>query len=217
VSTLDLPDTAIVGDPDHDVDHNKIVTALSTLNAEKLDPTIFDAKGDTVAASAADTPVRVPAPTVNGQVYTANSALAPGVGWSGQLLRYQYYWSTASLTWSNMPAADTLFNAYVGPITRFSLAGYSRARLHFAVGTIGFAGAKLMLRYSSAYSQTVGSFVTMGTSEIQATVDVSGYRDSGWVDLVAGAKADVWVAVVGTLGNGVADPTFPMPVVIEFS
>jgi len=44
---------------------------------------IGTAKGDLVGFSASATPVRVPAPTADGQVLTADSAETPGVKWSG--------------------------------------------------------------------------------------------------------------------------------------
>jgi hypothetical protein len=34
MADLTLPDTAHIGDPDHDVDHNLIVQAITDLNAE---------------------------------------------------------------------------------------------------------------------------------------------------------------------------------------
>lgn len=51
----------------------------------KIDQTLGDAKGDLVGFSAADTPVRVPAPTADGQLLAADSSQTSGLRWSGTI------------------------------------------------------------------------------------------------------------------------------------
>jgi hypothetical protein len=55
----------------------------ATAPAAGIQPTLFDAKGDLIAASAADTPARLPVGS-NGQVLTADSAQAAGLAWAAQ-------------------------------------------------------------------------------------------------------------------------------------
>jgi hypothetical protein len=58
-----------------------VITFTSFELANVIAPTIFDAKGDLLTASAADTTARLPVGT-NGYVLTANSATATGLSWS---------------------------------------------------------------------------------------------------------------------------------------
>lgn len=50
-----------------------------------ISDTVFDAKGDLLAASAADTPARLPVGT-NGTVLTANSAASTGLAWADHIV-----------------------------------------------------------------------------------------------------------------------------------
>lgn len=63
------------------VDNSAVTTSLDYLGRNAISKTLVDAKGDLIAATAADTVARVPVGT-NGQVLTADSAAATGVAWS---------------------------------------------------------------------------------------------------------------------------------------
>lgn len=124
-----------------------------------------------------------------------------------------------NFTWSNMPAADK----WLGEVTTnrpnypMDLTRYTQARITAQMAsTPGSTGAKVMLRYKATAGNNVADYIIAGSTEIETLIDTaSATTDSGWIDLVAGAKADVWVGVVGTNGNGTADPVF-QKVVIEF-
>lgn len=75
--------------------------------------------------------------------------------------------------------------------------------------TPGSTGAKVRALYSASHDLTIGNYLTLGSSEVQVTVDAaSTVTDSGWINLVNGAKADVWIGLAGIYGNGTADPIF---------
>lgn len=72
---------------DHDIMYLDDGAAWSTFATftpgSGIDATIFDAKGDIIAATAADTAARVPVGT-NGYVLAARSGETPGIAWEAQ-------------------------------------------------------------------------------------------------------------------------------------
>lgn len=165
-------------------DANQIVgTSITTVN--------FTGSGiSSVTAAAGIATVKVPSP-LTVVLYGGNAA-----------------------AFTNMPAAITFFLGATGnPIVELDLSHYNQGRLLVNKTTVAGAGANtaLLIRYSTTFTQTAGSYLTMGTSEIQAVVgtNASGHFDSGWINLVAGAKADgIFVGLFGINGNGTADPQF---------
>lgn len=126
----------------------------------------------------------------------------------------------AALAWTNMPTALSFFlsSATVGKsIQRVDLTGYTQVRLRVnKQGTAGAAASKLILRYYTAWSEAVANYLDIGTSEVSVAVNVTNsYLDTGWVNLAAGAKADVFLALLGSGGDIALDPAFGA-VVAEF-
>ncbi len=116
----------------------------------------------------------------------------------------------ADATWTNMPAAATLLFGSTRHIGRLDLSKRTQVRFVMTKGSVaGASGSKIILRYYTAWSSTVGDYLDIGTSEVSLATDggIDGLVTS-WVDLAAGAKADVWIAVVGSGGDGALDPTF---------
>lgn len=107
-------------------------------------------------------------------------------------------------TLTNMLLADTEL-----PAThwrqKLDLTGFTQFRLTFRVATVGTAGSDLRVQYStddSSFSNLDGSNgpeVVLGNS--------TGHKDSGWVNLAAGAiGADRYLRIMGKDGDGAADP-----------
>jgi hypothetical protein len=117
----------------------------------------------------------------------------------------------ASGTWTNMPSAQTVgFGTWVNA-SKVDLSLFTQGRLIInKLGTAGAASAVIRLRYATSYSQTIGNYSTMGSSEIRGAVNVTNSMiDSGWINLVAGAKADnIFIVLDGVSGDGVLDPVF---------
>jgi hypothetical protein len=89
------------------------------------------------------------------------------------------------------------------------LAGQTQVRMTgVQVTTSASANTPLLrLRYKTgAYSAAVGDYLQLGTTEVEFTLAGTGARDTGWIDLVAGATGDIQVAVIELGGDGVADP-----------
>lgn len=134
--------------------------------------------------------------------------------WATTTLRVQIATPVlAALVWTNMPAALSFFlsTATVGKnVTKVDLTGYSQVRLLVnKQGTSGAAASKLILRYYTSFSQTVANYLDIGTSEVSVAVNVNNtFLDTGWRDLASGAKADVWIDLLGSGGDGALDPAF---------
>jgi hypothetical protein len=103
-------------------------------------------------------------------------------------------------------------------VTKADLSGFTQVRLLVnKQGTAGAAASKLILRYkASPFTQTVANYADIGTSEVSVATNVqNSFLETEWVNLAAGAKADVFVALVGSGGDGALDPAFGA-VVAEF-
>lgn len=116
----------------------------------------------------------------------------------------------AAATWSNMPSAVTFFVASHRHVHKVDLTGCTEARLVVnKQATAGAATAKLILRYSTSFSTTVGNYSDVGTSEVSVAINViNNVLASAWIPLAPAAKADIFIALVGSGGNGALDPQF---------
>src|SRR3989337_1931817 len=118
----------------------------------------------------------------------------------------------AALAWTNMPSALSfwLSTASVAKgVERTDLTGYTQVRLRVnKQGTAGAAASKLILRYkASPFTQVVANYCDIGASEVSVAVKVKNtYLDTAYITLVAGAKADVFLALLGSGGGGALDP-----------
>lgn len=117
----------------------------------------------------------------------------------------------ANATFTNMPAADTfLFNSH-RHIQLIDLTGMSFVRFKVnKQATAGASGAKLTLKYSNLFSTSVGNYSDIGIAPVELAVNVTNqYLDTGWVELDQSAtNGDIYLAVVGSGGDGVLDPVF---------
>lgn len=139
----------------------------------------------------------------------ATSGLAAVAG-KTQLIIPFHANASALLVWGNMPAANDFLIGDDHCVTKIDLTAFAQCRLIVnKQQTAGAAGAVLRLRYVAAYTPVVGSYLMIGTREVQVAIDVANkILDSDWINLVDGAKGDVFVCVDGVGGDGVADPDF---------
>jgi collagen triple helix repeat protein len=117
----------------------------------------------------------------------------------------------AASVWTNMPSADTLFNGGHQHVQKVDLTNFTQARLIVnKQGVAGGASSKIRLVYATSFQTSAAGYSAIGSSEIACSpLNVTNtILASGWVNLVAGAKADVFVALVGSGGDGVLDPAF---------
>lgn len=125
--------------------------------------------------------------------------------------------ATTGLVWTNMPVAETFFNGSSAYVQKADLTKYTQVR--FTVMKLGVAGstnAVLRLRYRATYDATPTNWNALGTSDVALQVNgTTAFLDTGYINLAAGAKADVLVCLTGAGGDAVADPTFGA-IVAEF-
>ncbi len=142
---------------------------------------------------------------------------APGGGGGGGGTLRVTMFAGNSVTWTNMPAAAAIFAGNTSYIQKADLTNFTQCRLLVNKTSVAGAAASILeIEYSTTYTQTAASYLSISTVPATVAVNVANeYRDSGWQTLVAGAKADVFLAVIGSGGNGTLDPQFGH-VVVEF-
>lgn len=126
--------------------------------------------------------------------------------------------ATANVTLTNQAAADGFLAGSNRNIIKADLTGYTQCRLLARVVTQSASAAspRIRLRYKAgAFSTTLTDYIQIGDSDVTCSLTAAGLIDSGWVNLVAGAKADVLLTISQLGGDGVADPALGM-VVAQF-
>lgn len=125
--------------------------------------------------------------------------------WKGPLnVLFTFLADATSLTWTNMPNAETELTGSNRRI-RIDLTNANSVRLSVNVVTAGANNAVLRVQYST--DQATWNYLD-GATGPSAGVGTTGLQVGSFVNLVAGAKADVYLRVVGVNGNGNADPVF---------
>ena len=115
---------------------------------------------------------------------------------------YRHSFVAAAPINSTPTSGQQFFNNNNGYITRMDLQGKKKARLVARVTQAGIAGCTMRVRYRTAFSTTASDYLQMGASEISISVSATGVIASAWIDLVAGAQDDVFIALQTLGGDG---------------
>jgi hypothetical protein len=117
------------------------------------------------------------------------------------------YVNIATLT--NQIAAAAFYPvAGLGPVLVDTTA-FTQVRFQFAVTTASASAntPRLILRYFTAYSATVSDYVDIGTTEVSGSLSSVGVKDTGFINLAAGAiGATTYIRVIMIGGDAAADP-----------
>lgn len=127
---------------------------------------------------------------------------------------FNFFWSFSTLTWTNMPLAET---EWFGVTTRritcdFSNPGSEMVRLTFNMDAAGAANAVMKMQYSlnaGASWQYIDS--ETGNTGCPCNIGATGWRISSnyvKVDQAAKVAGGTLCRLVGSGGDGAADPTF---------
>ena len=115
-----------------------------------------------------------------------------------------------AVTMTSQPNSEQLMTVAIPGLfrTRLDLTNATDIRIGGVVLTASGSGnsPRIKLKYYTAASVTVGDYLTIGTSEVSYSLSAVGVPISSWIPIVAGAKADVYVAAVSDGGNGSASP-----------
>lgn len=116
----------------------------------------------------------------------------------------------ASTTMTNQPnTLEILTSANPGLfVNRIDLTNFTQVMLQVHVFTAsGSANTpRVILGYSTTYTVAPGSYSDIGTTAVTCSMSSTGIIQSGWVNLAAGAKADIYITGLTNGGNGTADP-----------
>ena len=118
--------------------------------------------------------------------------------------------ANAAITLTNQPnSLEILTTALPGLfISRVDLTNFTQVMLQVHVFTASGSGnsPRVILGYSSTYTVVPGSYSDIGTTAVTCSMSSTGIIQSGWVNIVAGAKADIYITGLTNGGNGTADP-----------
>lgn len=111
----------------------------------------------------------------------------------------------------NQAQAEQFINNNNANVTKANLAQYTQVRMTVRVPTASASVNTpiIYLRYATALSSppaTTDFSNVIGATEVKVSLAAIGFFDTGWVNLVTGAKADVFLSVLSSGGDGAADP-----------
>jgi hypothetical protein len=112
--------------------------------------------------------------------------------------------NAATVTWTDQPAGVTEFLGLNDRRRRFDGTRFTQARLIANVEVVGATGAKLRAEFATTDGGAYGALD--GATGPEVLIDAAGTIVSAWVNLASGAKADVFLRIIGVGGDGAADP-----------
>lgn len=114
-----------------------------------------------------------------------------------------------ALALTNMATALQFLSNSHRYATKLDLTNFTQVR--FIVNkqaTAGAAASKIILRYITAFNTTASNWLDIGASEVSVAINVQNtVLVTAWINLVAGAKADVFICPLASGGDGALDPT----------
>lgn len=120
--------------------------------------------------------------------------------------------ASAVATWTNMPAADTFLFGSHRHIVPVDTTGFTEVRLKVnKQATAGATGSKLIVRFATTFSTSVGNYADIGINEVSVPINTTNtVLESGWIGINPDVPpdGDIFVAIVGSGGNGAIDPQF---------
>lgn len=109
---------------------------------------------------------------------------------------------------TNLAAAATLLRASAASAKKIDLTQYTQCRIVAITGGVaGPAGAKVALMFKTTLGANAAAYASIGATAVEAAIEtIDTAVASAWIDLATAAKADVFVTVVTSGGDGAIDP-----------
>lgn len=139
---------------------------------------------------------------------SGNAESCTAVSASGRGVRDIFFGrADSTISLSNVAATAAYFpSGSTRAIIKADLTDYSQCRLMVnQITATGVDTEKLRAVYKTSYtygSDAVGTFSNLGTSEISVTLSALQVGVSSWIDIAASAKADVFIALEFSGGDG---------------
>ena len=110
--------------------------------------------------------------------------------------------------WTNQPSSLTELLGTTTNRTKYDLTNVTQARIVVNLSAVSASsGAELRVQYST--DQSTWNYLDGGTGpSVNVGSGSAGLKVSSFVNLVVGAKADVYLRVVGVANNSSGDPAF---------
>ena len=186
--------------------HADYITSGSAIN-----PTIVDAKGDIITATAADTPARI-AVGANDTVLTADSTTATGLKWAavgggGKVLQVVSATTTTETVIASTSSTDTTITANITPTLATSkilvLVNFSNFVTRSSTEILGYA--RLLRGATQLWDGEVNRYLIVGATKVEggqsnglsyydspATTSATTYKVQGRVDTTANSGSCTW-------------------------
>ena len=126
-----------------------------------------------------------------------------GTDWVNKRIPTIAFIVTLASAWSSQPSADTELLGLTRFRNKFDLTDFNQFRLVARVDVAGVAGADIRAQYSTDESTWNN---LDGVNGPELAIDAIGTKDTAWTALPAGAKADVFLRIMGKDGDGVTNP-----------
>lgn len=140
------------------------------------------------------------------------SAQRTTLGFGTDLLRETvvfYANATAGGTLSDVAAAAAFLGKSNRNIQEFDATDFTQCRISVRITTPATSGTQLRVLYrrvADTFSTTLTDHITIGTSDVIASLNTAGIRTSSWIDLAASAKSPIFIAIEQSGGDAATDP-----------
>lgn len=138
-------------------------------------------------------------------------------GGGGQLLVPFHAAADSAVTMTNQANSEQFLANSNRNIIKADLTDYTECRLTTRVntGSASVNSPRVYLQFHTSFTTTVATYSDCAATPVSCSLTNTGLIDSGWMSLVAGAKADVFLTVMQNGGDGAADPAVG-PVIAYF-